>query len=323
MNITPALLEKYYRGQCTAEEKLAVEQWQQSSEIDPEAVLPPETDRHTLKKELWAPLAAELQKARRPERPARPRVVWRIAACITLLAGLAVGYSALNRKADHQNMASSASKILYKTIRTEKGQKASITLPDGTAIKLNGQSELRYPEPFAGTRRLVYLSGEAYFDVAKDPAKPFVIHTSTTSTRVLGTEFNLKAYPNEQVSLAVVEGKVAFGGIRDEQQSRSFTAGQFGIYSMAGKMTRQTLPSLAGHTAWTKNKLIFDGQYLSEVIPVIERWYNIDIRLDNPALGREKFTGEFTNPTLHFLLDRMAFVMKFKYTQHQQTVIIR
>lgn len=322
MNITPGLLEKYYRGQCTAEEKLAVEQWQQSSEIDPKAVLPPETDKHSLKKELWAPLAAELQKARRPERPAKARIVWRIAACVTLLAGMAIGYSALNRKADQQNIASNASKVLYKTIRTEKGQKASITLSDGTAIKLNGQSELRYPEPFADTCRLVYLSGEAYFDVAKDAAKPFVIHTPITSTHVLGTEFNIKAYPNEQVSLAVVEGKVAFGGIPDEQRPQSFTANQLGTYSKEGKMTRQTLPSLANHTAWTENKLIFAEQPLTQVIPVIERWYNIDIRLENPALGQEKFTGEFNNPTLHFLLDRMAFVMKFQYTLHQQTVII-
>ncbi|SEK36617.1 FecR family protein [Parapedobacter koreensis] len=320
MNITPALLEKYYRGQCTADEKLAIEQWQQSSEIGPEVTLPPEIDKRALKQQLWAPLATDLEKARRLKRSANARIFWRVAACITLLAGLAIGYSSLNRKTGpYQNRASNDT---YKTIRTEKGQKASITLPDGTIIKLNNQSELRYPEPFADTCRLVYLSGEAYFDVAKDPAKPFVIHTPTTRTCVLGTEFNLKAYPNEQVVLAVVEGKVVFGGVGNKQQGQPFSANQLGVYSTAGKIIRQTVSSLANHMAWTENKLIFDKQPLTQVIPIIERWYNIRIQLEEPALSQEKFTGEFNNPSLHFLLDRMAFVMKFDYTLDQQTVTI-
>jgi transmembrane sensor len=211
--------------------------------------------------------------------------------------------------------------IVYKTFTTGRGQKASITLTDGTIVVLNSESSLRYPEHFTDTSRVLYLKGEGYFRVAKDRTKPFSVYTSRTLTRVLGTVFDLKAYDHEATTLVVEEGRVRFGNLKNLPQT-IYTAGKWSQFDLSGASDVKTI-NAADYTAWKENKLVFTGQTLAQIIPVLQRWYNVDIKINNAALSAQHFTGEFDNVPVSFLLDRMSFVMKFHYSLNQQTIIIK
>lgn len=323
MKITPGLLERYYKNLCSPEENKAVEDWQLSTEADLEIVLPEEEDKESQKALIWASLSDALAQERNlvvEDKPAIKRdlkTLWLAAACLLILSGTGLTFYSLK---DFGNQPAAA--INYKSVRTGKGQKANFELPDGSTIILNSGTELRYPEKFTDTSRIVYLTGEAHFNIAKEPSRPFSIYTTTTLTRVLGTAFNLKAYANEDVALAVEEGKVRFGGINNELPHQEYARNESGTYYTKGKLDK-TQNTTIDYAAWTKNKIVFTGQTFREIIPVIERWYNVSIQIDNKALYKESFTGEFDKPSLYFLLDRMAFVMKFSYTINNKKVIIK
>lgn len=324
MEITPELLEKYYLGKCTPEEILAVEQWQGSNEHGGDLVLS-ETEKKALENEIWQRL--EKATVLLPAGPAsdsmvsmagkrKPsRLFWRAAASALLITSIAALFIR-QHSAKQKN-----GTIVYKTFSTARGQKASVTLTDGTVVVLNSESSLQYPEHFAGTARILYLKGEGYFRVAKDPSRPFSVYTARTLTRVLGTVFDLKAYEHEPATLAVEEGRVRFGDLNNLPPT-IYTAGRWSQFDLNGALSTKMI-NAADYTAWKENKLIFTGQTLAQIIPVLKRWYNVNIKMTNPALSELRFTGEFNNVSINFILDRMSFVMKFHYVLHQQTITIR
>src|SRR5699024_4254504 len=134
----------------------------------------------------------------------RPGFWVKIAAAILIIATGYIGgfYYDLQQQAD--------SEIVWQTRSLSYGQTATLRFSDGSEIKLNGGSTLRYPATFATDGREVYLEGEAFFSIARDEARPFVVHAGGISTRVLGTSFNIETYANEgEVQVVVAEGKVA------------------------------------------------------------------------------------------------------------------
>jgi ferric-dicitrate binding protein FerR (iron transport regulator) len=182
---------------------------------------------------------------------------------------------------------------------TPDNQSRSITLPDQSRIKLNENSTLSYT--FDGDTRKVVLSGEAFFDVEKDPEHPFVIETGEVQTRVLGTSFNIRAYPDEaKVKVSVKTGRVEVRKVEKTPQKETqvlvLLPGNTGVYANESA-TLEKAQDVATEDvdAWQQGMVTFpNGTALSEVIPVIEKFYNIKIKADETTLKATIFGARFS-----------------------------
>lgn len=181
-----------------------------------------------------------------------------------------------------------------KEYATRLGQRAKVTLSDGTQIWLNAGSNLKYPNEFKGDTREVYLTGEAFFDVAKDKKHPFIIHTNKMDTKVLGTSFNVQAYPDQTTQeVSVLTGRVNVKSTVTEENVY-VTPGQKVIFkSKSNKL--QAFKDIPVNTIslWRKNIMVFEETPLPEVIATINRNYNVAIEIKNKNLNTLKINGYF------------------------------
>ena len=194
-------------------------------------------------------------------------------------------------------------------LSTPNGGQYQITLPDGTHVWLNAASTLTYPIEFSGSTREVVLAGEAYFEVVKNGAKPFVVHTAKQRTEVLGTSFNINAYGNETVTkTTLVTGALRVNATinnHTNEQSLILTPNQQSIVGDNGNEIKvnQVNPQLA--TAWKNGLFNFHGLSIDESLKQIERWYDIDIayRGSKPKgyLGGKMSRGVKLSTFLEFL----------------------
>ena len=200
----------------------------------------------------------------------------------------------------------STDKTLAQT-RTQAGQRIKVTLKDGTQIWLNAGSILKYPNDFEGDTREVYLEGEAFFDVAKDKAHPFIIHTSKMDTKVLGTSFNVQAYPNQEKQVvAVVTGKVSVQStITDEKIV--VTPGQKALLAKnTNRLQAQKNIKITSISTWRKNILSFDDTPLNEAVETIARNYNVAIQLEDKGLSNLRINASFEKLTPTQIVDLLC-----------------
>ncbi len=300
-NIDPEILKRYAAGQCSREERERVERWLNQDEI-PEPSLFAGIDQSTLKQEIWQEV--------RPDEPtgrkiSRFPILYRIAAACILLVGFA-GYFAVRLLPRSSYTQSPVASVIYQELSVPNGRKAKITLTDGTVIDLNGNSSLKYPAEFTGHTRVVYLSGEAHFKVAKNPAKPFIIHTAKTDTRVLGTVFNVKAYPEEKNTvLTVEEGRVQFSLKADPDRRVILTANQQGTAGDQNYLVQKQVFA-DSYVGWKDGKLIFNNLSLREIAPLINRWYDVRVLDSSSHLSKERFTGTYRQTPLYTVAEDIS-----------------
>lgn len=176
------------------------------------------------------------------------------------------------------------------TIHIPRGMTKQLTLSDGTRIWLNAESSLKYPDTFEGkAQREVYLEGEAYFEVSKNPQHPFLVKTTAIETQVLGTSFNIKAYSKKDVQVTLLEGSIK---VSDKHHNN--------ILLKPGEHTNEKLhksqvENVSQYRAWTTGSFYFDNTELIEIMRELGRWYNIDIVFTNKPIMTER---------LHFQADR-------------------
>ncbi|GGH30558.1 DUF4974 domain-containing protein [Sphingobacterium alkalisoli] len=173
----------------------------------------------------------------------------------------------------------------YATLTTPKGGYYKITLPDGTVAWLNAASSLRYPTSFTGSKREVDLTGEAYFEVKSDPEKPFIVRSAGQEISVLGTEFNVNTYDgaSRQVT-TLIQGRVALKN-SISQQTQVLAPGQQAVVSGA-KTAIQHIEDALDYAAWKDGYIILDAVHLQDIIPQLERWY--DVTFDDKSRPTEK-----------------------------------
>lgn len=207
---------------------------------------------------------------------------WAVAASLVFLVGLSVFFYATSNTVENKQFA------------VKLGEHAQIKLSDGTKIWLNAGSVLKYPKEFKGDTREVYLSGEAFFDVAKDKKHPFIIHTNKMDTRVLGTSFNVQAYPDQTTQeVSVATGRVNVKStVTDENVY--VTPGQKVIFkSQNNKLQAFKDVPLNTISLWRKNIMVFEETPLSEVVATINRNYNVAIEVKNKNLNDLKISAYF------------------------------
>lgn len=177
------------------------------------------------------------------------------------------------------------------------GKKSMIVLSDGTKVWLNAGSQLVYPSVFLRKSREVMLLGEAYFDVAKNQEKPFIVRTSDLNVRVLGTRFDVSAYPEDDFVAAILEeGSVGLeikgNGMMAQDQQILLQPDQKITLDKKSRETQLSVVDVSMYTSWKEGILKSESEDLSRLVKKIERYYNIHIALSDPLVGLYKISGK-------------------------------
>ncbi|QEH43247.1 FecR family protein [Chitinophaga sp. XS-30] len=162
-----------------------------------------------------------------------------------------------------------------------------VQLADGSEVWLNSATRLEFPLSFTGRRREITIHGEAYLKVAKDAAKPFIVHLPHSTVQVLGTEFNVNTYDSGVVKVALVEGSVNMQAPTGESR---LTPGQQAVYR-AGEPIAQVAFDARQVLSWRKGLFYFNDASLEEISRVVPRWYGVRVVIDNPAILSRRFSG--------------------------------
>jgi len=198
----------------------------------------------------------------------------------------------------------------WKEYATAPAQRMVIRLQDGTQVTIAPKSRVRYTADFGRAHRDLYLDGEAYFQVAPDSQRPLRVHTPRSVTEDLGTAFVVRAYGDQNATeVVVIEGRVSLS--RAETTSPAVVLGlrDLGRLDASGPATVRRGVDVDRYLAWTKGVLAFDGTPLSEVMPALERWYNVEIRLSDSALAARRLTATFQNEPIDLVLKRIALTL--------------
>ena len=208
-----------------------------------------------------------------------------------------------------------------------KGQKLTVFLPDGSMVKLNSESRITYSEPFDEKERVVTLDGEAFFEVTPDANRPFKVVTRGLETRVLGTSFNVNAYPEEaQIQVAVVTGKVSVEQI-DQAETDTKTIvlspSEQATYSVETNQTVVSGYNPSKVIGWKNGTLYFNNASMEDFVEELERWYGIDIEVQRQVPIKKGIVGEFTNQSLEEILMGMHVASEFEYEFKNGKLIIK
>lgn len=203
------------------------------------------------------------------------------------------------------------------------GQRSTIYLSDGTEVMLNAGSRLQYDKDFSSSERVVVLEGEAFFDVAKDSLRPFKVRTGDITTQALGTSFNVKAYSDKQVEVALVSGKVSVQkGLTASADSLHLIPGESAAYDSATGLLK-TYFDPKKVLSWKEGIIYFDHASENTVISTLEKWYGVTITLENTSAKEWNYTASFDRPSLEHVLMSIGFAMDFEYEIKQKDISIR
>ncbi len=324
-------LARYCAGQCSAAESARIAEWIAADPVRQAQV-------EALRAEwlasgflldarrvdvLWRRLETRLPA---PARPAHVAAVWRIAAGMALVAGGAalwwfVGERGMDRPG------SVASAPMVHTAATPRGQRAQFRLPDGTQVMLGPASTMRYAIAADRGPRMVSLEGGAYFVVTHDAERPFVVRTAHGVATDLGTRFAVRAYPADSViDVIVADGKVSLRAARDTVvptvDSLVLTPGDLGRATAGGRMTAEHGVAVDRYLAWTEGRLEFEDTPLADAVVQIGRWYDLDVRLADPALGRKQLTASFRHESAAEVLRLIAASSGVRIEQQGKVVTI-
>lgn len=236
------------------------------------------------------------------------------------------------------NYNSGSKKEIQRTFVAALGERKNFQLPDGSVIALNAGSKMYFKENYGITSRDIYLEGEAFFDVKHNQSLPFVVHTLAMDVKVLGTAFNVKAYPGEKITeTSLVRGIVEITlkeeknrkvmlhpnqkvqwKLRDIVVDSSVTAVvQKGkkillVDSLVQSVTKTDEGGIQ-ETAWTENKLVFDDEEFADIAILLERWYGVKIEFSDDYIRRYRFTGIFKKEQLGTVLSFLKESRSFNY----------
>jgi ferric-dicitrate binding protein FerR (iron transport regulator) len=235
----------------------------------------------------------------------------------------------------------------YTRIVSGKGVRKSVKLPDGTNVWLNSDSRLSFEAGMnEKNERIVELEGEAFFDVVHITGRPFIIHTNKVLIRVIGTAFNVKAYPNDKKSeTTLIRGMIELSTVEGPKQkfilkpSEKFSliqakTGGKGRFNGGKEKDSSTLlielvesvrlanKEYVPETSWTENKLIFENETLEDLAPKLERWFDVKINVVRKNPAGERFTGSFANETIEQALTAMKLIKPFNFTINEKNITI-
>ena len=215
-----------------------------------------------------------------------------------------------------------AEEPVYYTMNIPYGGEYSLVLPDGTKIYLNAGTSLRYPNHFCGDSREIFLSGEAYLEVARDEERPFIVRTSEVDIRVLGTVFNINAYPDgDYVRTTLVAGKVE---AQCGEERILMEPGMQVAYNKAMRQADYFPVDVHLFTSWKNGYYDFEEMSLGELMQVLSRWYDVKVEFAEPDLKKLKFSGRFKRyEDVGLLFERLEYTKDVSFTNEDGCYVIR
>ena len=294
-------LDRFLAGDCSPAERILVLEW---------------LETHPLAAECIEALERALDKEEATPMPRR----WRgsglrgfgIAAVLALVAGAAALWS----------LEWSRLPPAMREFTTARGHRAAIRFADGTRIFLGADSRLRVPAAYGATAREAYLDGEAYFEVAHDPAKPFAVHAGRGVIRDIGTRFGVRAYADDQdVEVVVADGKVRLQTAGAHVSAgQVVSGGELSRLDRTGVASRPRRVDTRRYLAWTAGRLAFLDAPLQDVLPDLARWYDVDFTLAAPSLADRRLTLSVRGEPVTQILDAIALLTHARYEQVGRSV---
>uniref|UniRef100_UPI003216A1CB FecR family protein n=1 Tax=uncultured Draconibacterium sp. TaxID=1573823 RepID=UPI003216A1CB len=238
-------------------------------------------------------------------------IKWKIAAMLLFLVGLTgsiLGYWNPNPNKSEFVPAN------HTTVVTENGQKSKIILPDSSVVWLNAGTKLSYNNGFSVNNRNIKLEGEAYFKVQRNELIPLVVVCSDLEVRVLGTEFDVRAFPEEEkISVVLEKGKVELSHINDKFQSFNLEPGEIAVFDDI----KNTLGISSGNTyeyiSWKDGVLIFNNAMMKDVLTKLEHWYGVDISVTDPDVYDLIFNATIVDENLEDIFSLIKYTCDIDY----------
>lgn len=253
-------------------------------------------------KEVYASIASQITPPARPV-PMRPLIVRYLRnAAIWLLVLCSAGAALYVFKHREREIRP----VVTRHVEAATGERKEVVLPDGSRVWLNAGSSIDYPLVFQGNGRHVSLAGEAFFEVTRDPAHPFVIRSGALRTQVLGTSFNIKAYPDDSaIAVSVVTGQVQ---VSSAHTSVALSPDQQAVYGKSDDhLISRPYPNAAALASWKDGKLQFRNKPLHEVVRTLERRFAVSISVDGPSRGCPVLHADFDdNEPVGRILEMLA-----------------
>ncbi|GBU07721.1 iron dicitrate transporter FecR [Bacteroidales bacterium] len=251
---------------------------------------------------------------------ANTRIRWALSIAAAIVFLVLTSLSAYLH-ADRQQFIELASSEVV--IKTDKGQRTQVHLPDGSVVDLNSLSTLTYQQRFGKEDRQVNLSGEGYFQVKKDTKKKFIVSTKHLDIEVLGTSFNVNAYEGKSVfELALVEGSVLVSTHTLPVQTVLLSPNEKAVFDINKNALMVMSSDKNIEMAWVSKELVFRSEAIKNVLARIERRYGVTINHDIPNFGEDLYTGTFDNEELLDVLNILKTHYKFSYKIKQDDVWI-
>ncbi len=339
-----ALLARYLSGAASPSEEKVVESWRQASAENERMFVLMQTAWETPEREhessnldlLWHAMvekagleqsaagstpsfAAEQTRRTQPWRGLmHPDNYHRVLRYVALfVAVLGIGYVAGIFDGGSDRGATITLTVPY-------GQRDSVVLDDGSRVALDAGSSLRYARDMAGELREVFLTGEGYFEVASDPRRPFVVHANHARVQVVGTKFNVRAWqPDNKVTVAVTEGRVALGADRENGQSVLISGGQASAIRTGAAPDTPRAVDTATFLGWMQNEVTFEDAPLREILAQLERWYDVRFQIPDRALAAERLNLQLKSESLSASLELLSALTDLDYVQEGKSVLLQ
>ncbi|MFI5193158.1 MAG: FecR family protein [Chitinophagales bacterium] len=256
-------------------------------------------------------------------RNSNPKARLRIAAIILVLFTGTALYLYLNKHpADNRKRLPAAANALTPEKTEAANKRQTIHLPDGSTVVLNADSRLDYPSAFTGKTREIYLSGEAYFDIKHNPQKPFLVHTGKITTKVLGTSFDIRAYPeDESIKVTVTRGKVQV--LKENKSLGLITANQQISFSKKTEAYAEKVVDSKSFISWKPEEISFNDISMLDAAKKIEQRFGKTVEFANPDIKNCRVTATFSeDDVLEEILIVICGVSKSNFVIQNNKVII-
>ncbi len=311
ISINKELLYRFFNGEASLEDEAKVKNWIEESEENRREFL---RERKLFDLAIFNGKGVIRLKAER--RLYRKRIFFefvKIAAVIVLTLLVSFLYTNFASRSEEE--------IAMQTVNVPYGQRVNLSLSDGTTVWLNSGSHISYPESFAKGRREVYLDGEAYFEVAHNKEKPFIVHATEYDVEVLGTKFNVDAYSKEGTfEGSLLEGKIKLTNRKDRSSlmlAPSYKAASQGGHLFVSKITDYDV------YRWKEGLICFKNKPFTKILKSFEKYYDLRIVVENVKLDNPLLTGKFRlSDGVEYALKVLQKDVTFKYIRNVDENII-
>ena len=320
------LLHRLIAGTTTEEENRQLMEWFRQCASKEEFFMlfetawkeSPDEMPRDVQERMYRRLSRELDEKKTKTILLRSRFSWKVwpqivVACIIIVLGL-VNY----RMNDKQKQLSTQNF----TVSAEKGQRAFVTLPDSTKVWLNSDTKISYPADYGMKERNVALVGEAYFEVAKNPEKRFIVEAKGMQVEALGTAFNINAYKDENQMIA----SLFSGSVRvsyDDHVAILKPYESVKVDLLAHSFSQYKDENMQETALWRQNEITFDGESLEEITRIMNRLYNTTIYIEDESLKKECYIGTIRNNSLENFIDIINLTTPVIYENKGDTVFLK